>query len=787
MLAAMLTRLRDFNIGGWAAHPVPARGADALVLFGALWLYWSTLAPGVLPADAGEFQLAAARLGIAHPPGYPLYTLTGALFALLMPWNPMRGINLFSAVTMALAVMLAGRAARRFSGSVWGGVAAAVMLAVAASVWSTATQASIRPLTAFFTALCLERLAAYRNTRHDRALIGFALGLGAGLAHHPSLAFPGLFFGIYLLLIDPALIRQPRRWWAPLGAFALGFLPWLYLPIRGSMAGAPFAPEGIDTWRGFWDHVLARGFAGDFFYYRTPTELADRARIWLNVMALEWNPAILVATGIAALRLGWRDWRTALLLGGAFVLHSAITMTYRAPQTVEYLIPAYVALAVVLGAAIYVTPRPTRIAAGELFPYYGILSLIIFLLGVVASGAHLVRQWPSFAWLAQDDSTRATAEGLFDAAPPEAVILASWHWATPMQALQAIEGTRPDVEVVYVYPEGAEPLADTWVRRIGDAIGDRPVVVTSYYLDAFNAAGYFFEPVDGGWRVGEQPRRDLPEGMIAVEWKLDNGLTLAGYEIVSEPRVGETFEVRAAWRIDAPLSQDVAASVSLNNASLAIHNRDVWMPTSRAQVGDVLVTRHILGMPPYGLPSPQDQYWLLASAYTLEPDGTPQNIPSAGRFLFTTLTEITVAPAVWPNPGGEGAISLGGEMLLTEIKVTPEGLLNPGDEVIVDLTFRGARPLLRDYVVKVDLIGEGYAWRAQSDHIPATGALPTLKWLWAWEVHDRHRLIVPPDADVSAAHAELVVYDHFTGEVLPILDVELARQGIAIPLYTWEP
>ena len=42
------------------------------VFIAALLLYILTLAPSVLPADAGEFQLVAATLGVAHPPGYPL-------------------------------------------------------------------------------------------------------------------------------------------------------------------------------------------------------------------------------------------------------------------------------------------------------------------------------------------------------------------------------------------------------------------------------------------------------------------------------------------------------------------------------------------------------------------------------------------------------------------------------------------------------------------------------------------------------------------------------------------
>jgi len=52
-----------------ARHTAWHEGVITLV---ALALYLATLAPGLLPADAGEFQIVASTLGIAHPPGYPL-------------------------------------------------------------------------------------------------------------------------------------------------------------------------------------------------------------------------------------------------------------------------------------------------------------------------------------------------------------------------------------------------------------------------------------------------------------------------------------------------------------------------------------------------------------------------------------------------------------------------------------------------------------------------------------------------------------------------------------------
>ncbi|MBE2272510.1 MAG: hypothetical protein IAE80_30020, partial [Anaerolinea sp.] len=52
-----------------AADAVPVSAIDLLLglIFFALYLF--TLIPSVLPADNGEFQLVAWKLGIAHPPG----------------------------------------------------------------------------------------------------------------------------------------------------------------------------------------------------------------------------------------------------------------------------------------------------------------------------------------------------------------------------------------------------------------------------------------------------------------------------------------------------------------------------------------------------------------------------------------------------------------------------------------------------------------------------------------------------------------------------------------------
>jgi hypothetical protein len=323
-------------------------------------LFQNTLAPDLLPADSGELQLVATKLGVAHPPGFPLYTLLAHLMTRL-PIGPTAAyrVNLFSAVTSTLALGAVYTTVfvlcRRFLPS----AAAVLVLATATTFWAQATTANIRSMTALFTAVIFLTLVLFYRAAEredssaretDRYLILFALVLGLGVSHHASLAFLGLVAAFFLLLVDPALLRAPRRWWRPALAFLVGLLPLLYLPLRANAAVRGASPA-LATWPGFLEHALALGFRGDFFVYLEPAALSERLRVLLNVLTFQFSGWLVLVTVFALLLLAADEWRLAVLFGGSAFLFIFLTATYRAPQTVEYMLPAYVALALLLGVA----------------------------------------------------------------------------------------------------------------------------------------------------------------------------------------------------------------------------------------------------------------------------------------------------------------------------------------------------------------------------------------------------------------------------------------------------
>jgi hypothetical protein len=68
----------------------------ALIVF---IVYLFTLAPSVIQIDSGELAAVQKTLGIAHPTGYPLFTLLGYFFTLLpLPFRDIYKLNLLAAI-----------------------------------------------------------------------------------------------------------------------------------------------------------------------------------------------------------------------------------------------------------------------------------------------------------------------------------------------------------------------------------------------------------------------------------------------------------------------------------------------------------------------------------------------------------------------------------------------------------------------------------------------------------------------------------------------------------------
>ncbi len=76
----------------------------ALLLF---IIYMITLAPTIIQIDSGELTTVQSLLGIAHPTGYPLFTITGFLFSKIpSPFSTALQLNILAAVWCSLGAGL---------------------------------------------------------------------------------------------------------------------------------------------------------------------------------------------------------------------------------------------------------------------------------------------------------------------------------------------------------------------------------------------------------------------------------------------------------------------------------------------------------------------------------------------------------------------------------------------------------------------------------------------------------------------------------------------------------
>jgi len=604
------------------------------VFLGAVGLYVATLSPGLLPADAGEFQLVGATLGIAHPPGYALYTMLAKLATLLLPFGtPAFRINLFAALTSAGTLALLAHVVQWRTRSAAAAMVACLFLGLAATFWVQSTTANVRSLTLLFLMATIASLLHWQEEREPRWLTLAALAFGLGVGHHASLAFMAIPFAVYVLWVEPGLWREPRRWAGPALALVAAFAVWFYLPIRSAMQPA-FDPNPIGTLRAFREHVMASGFRGDMFAYRSWPILLGRARVYWDILVLQFGMPMLLASLLAAIPLVRKRPRLATMLLGIWTINSLVTISYRAPQTVEYLLPAYLALAALLGfgvASLCETLQRRTVAATLL------ATLLLF------AGMHGLSNLPSLLSLHEDDSTRRTAETLLDAAPPDALILANWHQATPLWYLQIVEGRRPDVEVAYVYPEGATANETVWLRRIDEAIGERPVLVTNRY-HGYEHRDYRWEAFIGGWRVHDRALVDTPGDMRPLASAFGDAIAVLGYRISSETVApAQTMRVSVYWQALETLPDSLSSFCQIVGPDGAIAQGDL---VQSASPDGRRVDTYDLTLFPQTAPG---EYRLITGFYTRQ-NGAWQRLISADGDDHLVLSSLDVVADDRPAP-----------------------------------------------------------------------------------------------------------------------------------------
>ncbi len=321
-------------------------------------------------ADSGDLVTAAFTLGAPHPPGYPLYTLSAALFARLPFGEPAFGVAIFSALAASAAVFVLARAGSALlqplavsaNVKLFSAVAAALGLAFAPLMWSQALIPEVYALNLFLVALLVW---ACLSTPPRRVQIA-ALTLGLGAAHHLS-----------ILLLAPGawILLQPKRADArALLWFAAPLLLYAYLPLAASGNppinwGDPVTPE-----RFFWLTSAA--------VYRPYWFALDSADVWRRV-AFSARALLDQFTVVGIAFVLWGAIQLALtrarVFGGLALMFGAMTLyaiAYASRDSFLYLLPA---LAIALLWGMYGVAIVLQRVGPKRWLFYALVGLVALL------------------------------------------------------------------------------------------------------------------------------------------------------------------------------------------------------------------------------------------------------------------------------------------------------------------------------------------------------------------------------------------------------------------------
>ncbi|MCS6825766.1 MAG: DUF2723 domain-containing protein [Caldilinea sp.] len=530
-----------------------------LVFLGFGLLYSFTTAPSIVALfdDTLEFQLVLPTFGIAHPTGYPLYTLLGGLWVHSMPvGNWAWRTNLLSAIFAAATMAALFVCARRITATApdgdkdnWVGLAAVLAFGLGPVWWEQATVAEVYALHNLFViailALAIPPLPTDRKAVAPRVALLAAL-IGLGLAHHRTLVLvlPGLF--LYLLWTRSELLRPQRIWLVWLAAFAAPLLLYLYIPLRAAQGVSDLNGSYVNTWAGFWDHVLARRYAS--FFEMNELSRAYDAAGWLMLWVRQtgWVGALLSLLGLLVLHNPKQRPAWALILS-VLVVNLLFALYYRVGDPEVFWLPVYLCAALFAAGGLAwmqrALPTPWRCWIAP--------AAIVLLLAGLGRGAAVNR---ADDWAAHDYAVDMAKVAF----PSGSRVIGLEGEMTALRYMQEAERLG-----LAATPIVANPPAERRAVLQKEMANGAPVYLTRELEGVAEQYSFTGEgPLVRVWPRGEVEEHS-PATSISLSL-LDGRLQIEGYDLQRlEWAGGPMLRVTLYWRPLAPVDRDLKVSLRI--------------------------------------------------------------------------------------------------------------------------------------------------------------------------------------------------------------------------------
>ena len=455
-----------------------------IVFVVALILYGWTLAPAVTLVDSGELIVAARSLGVAHPPGFPLYIMLAHLVSLVPIGSVAVRVNFSSALFAALASAMltlvtaelmrttpsfAVAKSRRkkkalpreiVPGNSWlvtlaPAFGAGLLFACSRTLWSYATIAEVYTLNTLLILLVIFLMLRWRRRdpallKHDALLYAAALIFGLALGvHHVTVALILPALAVLVYRRAGAQFFASKRFLFAAAFSSAGLIAvYSYLPFAASR-------NAVINWgttrslREIWWHITGRQYQSFFSF---SPELLGHQLLGLGVLVLRqfgpwWLPLALLLA-VIGIAYSWKRDRTTFWFLACLVLtNMAYTLGYDIAEDKDaYYLPVFLALALSIGVGLRSLVKFALARKWSAQKNHLLVTLLVLLLPAIA----LAHNWPfsdrRHYFIGQD-----YVENIQRTIVPNGLLLTfDWQVQAPMLYTREIERRRCDIKVVDV-------------------------------------------------------------------------------------------------------------------------------------------------------------------------------------------------------------------------------------------------------------------------------------------------------------------------------------------------
>lgn len=743
---------------------------------GAFTLYALTLAPTVLAGDGGEFQFVPYLLGVAHPTGYPLYTLLGWVWSHLLPAGDVAyRMNLFSAFWAALAVGIlyptARALLRQASPELFPlsqrliAVLSAALFAVAPTLWSQSVIAEVYSLHIFLVILILYLLLLWGERRHAWLLLLAAGCFGLSLTHHSTtvLLIPGIL--AYLWLTDRQIFLDWRLLLKALFLVLLplvlyAYIPWrapqtpyLRLPLTGNSELILYE----NTLANLIDFVLGGPFGGSV---DLTVDLGARLAMAWEFLRGEVGVLGIVLALVGVARLAARRcWNLLALTGLVYVASVAFNLFYTIGDIFVLFIPSYLIVVLWIAVGVGTLAEVTHRLSGQRQAISALVVLPFFVLPVWAVSSYYTEIDQS-----QQTSARTRWETILaQPLPPDAILVSNdRNNIMPMWYFQYVGDGQPMRSDLL----GLFPLITPEYPTLGHVLDLAMETGRDVYLIK-EMPGIEIkvrvEPEGRLWHVVSPPVQGEPAYPRDIQ--LADAMVLVGYDRTPHsPRPGEILELNLCWEALRPLGSEYHSFVHLLDADgniVAQSDRQpggVYYPTTLWRPGERLRDDHLLTVP---ADAREGVYRLLAGMYALSEDGTLMPLGEP-----TVIGQVGVKASVQTDPG---VISQPVEVDFGPIELLGYDVGPEDGALLITLHWRCIQAMDADYTVFVHLLDAGGEIVAQHDGQPRGSTYPTSVCDVNEVVLDEHLLPLPSDLTQGEYRLRVGLYVAESGERLQVV------------------